>query len=241
MTQRRPSDSWLPCSTAPGRGDHDEPQVEVHVFAERVAVVDPVEVEVDRGNQDAQAVDAGLLGRLPERHPGELGVAVGVSAGLEPTPQLGVEQDEDALARRVDDQRGSGEMSRCRGAIGQCRPVSLQQVEDPTSVAVLVGREHGVEQPRSGPDRGHGSVAEPRIAVGEDLHGQRADRHDRPAGRRPATRTGRLRPANRHGWSIATEMPIRVEIDGGPAVARRHVGAGRCLPDRSGRSPGHPW
>jgi len=89
----------------PRRGHHDEPQIEVDMFSESIAVIDPVEVEVDRGNQDAQTVDAALLGRFPQRHPGELGVTIGVAPRLEPTTELGVEEDEDALPRRIDDER----------------------------------------------------------------------------------------------------------------------------------------
>ena len=69
------------------------------------AGADGVDVEVERLGIDAQALDAGLLGGLPQGHGRQVGVAVGVAAGLQPALVLGVEQEEHALAGGVDDDR----------------------------------------------------------------------------------------------------------------------------------------
>src|SRR6478609_6559479 len=98
-------------------------------------------------------------------------------------------------------------MSRRGGAIGEHGAVSIQQVEDLTSVRSLLGREHGVVQTVTGPI-GIPTRSDPGITRFDELHAQ-----DRPDGR-PRDTHGFPGTENRHGWSTATEIPIRVEMTG---------------------------
>ena len=50
--------------------------------------IDPVDVEIDGHGPDLQTLDTGFLGAL-EGDTGKVGIAVGVSAGLDPDLQLG--------------------------------------------------------------------------------------------------------------------------------------------------------
>ena len=73
--------------------------------------IDPVDVEIDGHGPDLQTLDAGFLGGFSEGDTGKVGIAVGVSAGLDPDLQLGVEQHECAFEVGVDHERGAGEMA----------------------------------------------------------------------------------------------------------------------------------
>ena len=76
------------------------------MFSEMVAVIDPVEVEVDRGNQD-RADPRCRVSSVASRSATPAS-SVSPSAwppGWSQRPQLGVEEHEHPLPRRVDDQR----------------------------------------------------------------------------------------------------------------------------------------
>ena len=73
--------------------------------------IDPVDVEIDGHGPDLQTLDTGFLGGFSEGDTGKVGIAVGVSAGLDPDLQLGVEQHECAFEVGVDHERGAGEMA----------------------------------------------------------------------------------------------------------------------------------
>ena len=70
-----------------------------------------MDVEIDGHGPDLQTLDAGFLGGFSEGDTGKVGIAVGVSAGLDPDLQLGVEQHECAFEVGVDHERGAGEMA----------------------------------------------------------------------------------------------------------------------------------
>ena len=151
----------------------DEPGVEVTVRA-GVGRVDFVDVEVDRDRVDAQPVDPGLLGRLPERDRGQVGVAVGVAPGLEPAAQLAVEQEHDPLGGVVDHQGRAGQVT------GEARAVEgvvvgVHEVEDRRPVLLGVGVDvGGVDEPAG--DREIARRGEPGIVGGQQPVGHRARR-----------------------------------------------------------------
>ena len=62
---------------------------------------DQVDVEIDWGLRDLQTSYAGLLGGLPQGHPGQVAVPVGMAAGLEPAFQLAMEHEQDPSVRRI--------------------------------------------------------------------------------------------------------------------------------------------
>ena len=70
-----------------------------------------MDVEIDGHGPDLQTLDTGFLGGFSEGDTGKVGIAVGVSAGLDPDLQLGVEQHECAFEVGVDHERGAGEMA----------------------------------------------------------------------------------------------------------------------------------
>ena len=78
--------------------------------------LDPVHVEVDGGDRDTQALDAGLLGRLAPCGEGQVGLAVRVAARLEPAAQLAVPEQGDPPAAGIDHERRAGEVAGGAGA-----------------------------------------------------------------------------------------------------------------------------
>ena len=66
---------------------------------------DLVDVKVYRVRQHLQFGDAGLLLGLASSYPGEIGVAVSMSAGLQPFAQLGVEEHGETTGAGLDDER----------------------------------------------------------------------------------------------------------------------------------------
>ena len=99
----------------------------VGVLGRRIHEVD---VQVDGRLHHPQPGDARLLDGLPERHTGEVGITVGVPAGLEPAPQLGVEQDQDPAVRRIHDQRRARQVPRATGPVEGVGP-GVQEFQNP--------------------------------------------------------------------------------------------------------------
>ena len=112
-----------------GRRQHQEPDIVVlvRILGRRIHKVD---VQVDGRLHHPQPSDARLLDGLPERHTGEVGITVGVPAGLEPAPQLGVEQDQDPAVRRIHDQRRARQVPGATGPVEGVGP-GVQEFQDP--------------------------------------------------------------------------------------------------------------
>ena len=126
----------VPDRNRTGRRQHQEPHivVVVGVLGRRF---DPVDVQVDSRFHDPQPGDSRLLNRLTQGHPGKVGVTVGVTAGLEPALQLGVEQEEYPTIRGIHDECRASEVT------GPTAPVEgisadVQQLQD--RVAFRAGR-----------------------------------------------------------------------------------------------------
>lgn len=129
-------------------GDDEEPGVEVEV--RRLGRwTDLVDVEIDGHGSHPQAAETGLLGRLPERDRRQVGVAVAVPAGLQPTLQLAVVQHDDRRSVVGDHERRAGEMT------GKTRPeegvvVFVDEIEDGVAVAFGIGIDVGsLDRPTS--------------------------------------------------------------------------------------------
>ncbi len=63
--------------------------------------------------------------------PAELVIAVRVSAGLQPAPQLGVQQHHDPLPGLVDDERGPGQVTGRGDAVREDLAVLVEQARAP--------------------------------------------------------------------------------------------------------------
>ena len=93
----------MPRATAPGGRDHEVPHVEVEVVGLGAwALWNTWTSRSMAGVSTRRPVDAGLLLGLPERDAGQVAVAVGVTARLEPALHLGVEQQQHLAGARVD-------------------------------------------------------------------------------------------------------------------------------------------
>ena len=132
-------------------GEHQEPQVEV-IVAAVLWVTDRVGVDVDGWEQDSQAVDARLLAGLPERHRGQVGVAVGVTAHLEPAAHLGVQHHQRPGAVGADDDGRTGEVRLGAAAVGSIGMF----VDEDQNVAAVCNRIRPVHQ--RGVELGPGDV-----------------------------------------------------------------------------------
>ena len=110
--QRRSSDSLAHARLGSGTGADEEARIEVQVLRLAGASRDHVNVEVDRCGVDGEVGDPALLHRLPQRDAGEVGVAVGVPAQLQPPPQLAVIGEQSPPLLMVEHQGGAGEMPR---------------------------------------------------------------------------------------------------------------------------------
>ena len=175
------------------------------------------------GHDQAEAVDAGLLGGLAEGRGGQARVAVDVAAGLEPAPELAVQHQQRAGAGGVDHQRGAGEVA--LGA-GPQQGVGMALDERQHVALVLDGRTldgRGLDVAAAAAR----SVAEARRGVIGRQEGQVHRGGALAVGHRrecappahPAVAVGRLTTAstrfgspgtlNRQATSVATEMPTR--------------------------------
>ena len=145
---------------------HEEPHVVVlvGVLGRRIHDVD---VQVDGRLDDPQSVDSRLLDRLPKCHTCQVAVAVGVATRLQPSLQLGVEQNEDAVVRRIHDKGRAGEVAWSTGP-GQGVGVRGQQIQNAVSIRTGRTGRHDVHRVRSRSpghlaDSGGGSLGQPRI------------------------------------------------------------------------------
>ena len=75
----------------------------VGAFARRI---DTVDIQIDCRFDHLQTVDSSLFRRLSQCNPGQIGVAIGVTTGLQPALQLTVVQHQDAVVDWIDDQCG---------------------------------------------------------------------------------------------------------------------------------------
>ena len=116
---------------SPLRGEHDEADVmmKMGVLSRRI---DPVNVEIDRLGPHSQATDAGLFARFAQSDGGEVGVTIGMSTGLHPDLQLGVEEHKGAFTVGVNDEGRPGEMPGPFGASQWLRP-GVEQLVHPAA------------------------------------------------------------------------------------------------------------
>ncbi len=101
--------------------------------------VDHVHVEIHRRFHQSEPGDPRLLGGLPQSHPAQVGVTVGMATGLEPTLELGVEEHQDPTVHRIDDQGRTGQVSRPTGPVehtgtGVGPGTGIKQGEDPLTL-----------------------------------------------------------------------------------------------------------
>lgn len=120
-----------------GWSQHEVPNVEMEVcvFFGRI---DAMDVDIDGGRNDPEPVDAGLFGRLPQRHPSQVGVSVGVAAGLEPALQLGVEHQQTHVPTRVHHKGRAGQVAGTTPTVGDIG-VSIDQFEHVPTVLFEAG------------------------------------------------------------------------------------------------------
>ncbi len=134
----------VPDGFGSGWREHEETHVEMQmrIFGRWVHLVN---VDVDGGTDDPQPLDAGFLGRFFQGDRGKVRVAVGVPARLQPLLQLGVEQQQARIARRVDHERAAGQMARSTRANGNV-VVRINEFEDARSVLVESGAVRGAKE-----------------------------------------------------------------------------------------------
>lgn len=125
-------------------GEDQEPHVEMQVGV-LLGRSHAVNVDVDRRSHHRQIFEPGLFGGLSPGDPSEIGIAIGVTTRLEPTLQLGVEQQQARTSTRINDERRAGEMSRPTGSIRNIA-VSVDQLEYPSADGVKVAAGRGPER-----------------------------------------------------------------------------------------------
>ena len=87
-------------------------------------------VDVEHGGRHgAQARKPGLFARLAQRHRQQVGIAVGVAAGLQPLVELAVVREQHAAPWGVHDPRRSREVARRTGA-QQAVGMGLHEADD---------------------------------------------------------------------------------------------------------------
>ena len=111
-------------------------------------------VEVDGDPVDGEAVEPGLLLGLAERDGGEVSVAVGMTAGLQPLAELPVVQHDEPSVSRIDDERRPGQVGHPVGT-GEGVGVLAAEHEHPPALRldvgeVAIGDERGGVIQRSG-------------------------------------------------------------------------------------------
>ena len=104
------------------RREHDESNVVVQV---RLITLgrNVVNVDVDRWVDDLKPLDTGLFGCFCEGYTSKIRLAVRVTAGLKPTLQLRVEQQQCCGSIVVEDNRRTGEVP------WQCRPIERARLK----------------------------------------------------------------------------------------------------------------
>ena len=104
---------------------------------------DQVDVEVDRFGDDDEVVDAGFFDRFAQGDGGEVGVAIAMAAGLQPTIELAVQREQGARSVAVQDQGGGGQVTgRALAQVGVARVLvhELQHASLGVRLVVVGGR-----------------------------------------------------------------------------------------------------
>ena len=96
VTQRRPSDSWLPRTTAPAGASTRNRASRCRWSGSPAAWNSWMSRSIGGTTTRRPAMPVSSVG-LPQGHGGQVGVAVDVAPGLQPAPHLGVEQHQHAL------------------------------------------------------------------------------------------------------------------------------------------------
>ena len=91
-------------------GKDEETHVEVQMW-NLVRRFHEVDVDVDSGHRYREPRQACFLGGFAERDGGQVGIAVRMTARLQPLSELRVMEHQEAIAARVVDERGTREMA----------------------------------------------------------------------------------------------------------------------------------
>ena len=220
---RRRSDSWLPIGCAPAGPEH-EAGVEVRVHAPPAGP--PRGCQVDQRHHHRKSGDAALLGRLPQRRAGQVGVAVDVAPGLEPPLELAVEQQQHPPTGGVDHQGGAGQVPLGAGpqqrvgmagrGTGGSRRAPLAEPPPPAR------RPRWRAGPRPGPARRPGrDRRRPARRRRGPAHPQRPARADSVVEGRPRETFGSPATYHRQACSVPTRMPTRLDRAGRREARRR--------------------
>jgi hypothetical protein len=86
-------------------------------------------IDIENATLDPQIRHAGFFLRLAQRHPRQIGVAIGMSSRLQPPTQLAVVHQQHPLAIRADQPRRAGEMA-WRMAALEYRGAGLQEIAE---------------------------------------------------------------------------------------------------------------
>lgn len=80
-----------------------------------------MDVDIKTGKPQTEAGEPGLLPRLEQRDPRQVGLPISMASRLQPATQLDVEEQQHAGAGLIHDQRRAREMARSDGAVGKVR------------------------------------------------------------------------------------------------------------------------
>lgn len=100
----------VPGHNSASRGEHQEPYVEMQVGVLR-RWIDTVDVDIDGGDNHPEALDSGFFGGFTPRHVSKIHVAVGMTAGLQPSLQFRVEQQQHRPRIDLNHKRRAGEVT----------------------------------------------------------------------------------------------------------------------------------
>ncbi len=81
--------------------EHKEPHVKVDMFRLITTGGNGVDIQIDRRCHHPQTINPGLLLGFAKRNGGEVAVTVGMSAGLQPSVELGVMEQQRLAATGV--------------------------------------------------------------------------------------------------------------------------------------------
>lgn len=119
----------IPLHRTVGRCHHKKPNVQVEMLGFARAGRNRVHVEVESRFDHLQSLDAGLLGGLGQRDLGQVCLAVGMAAGLQPAIKLHMMQDERRLPCGIDDSSRAGQMT-VEARSMQCVRMSITKLKN---------------------------------------------------------------------------------------------------------------
>ena len=166
-------------------GDEEKAQIVVVVGGLRAKRRDRVDVEVEdpdgsRGSR-VQSLESGLLARLAQGDPQRVGIAVGMAAQLEPSPELAVMGEQHLLEVGRNHPGGAGDVARKAGAFKAVGP-AVDEAAGPRHHGGVAGvtLQIGVEQVEDGPSM-HAFELGCGSASGQPRHAPKGHRPGRSA------------------------------------------------------------